>query len=407
MKKRIAIMLTAITMASTVLAGCSLSKENLNIADEFVNDETENKENSEDAESTGDYASSDTSKIVVNNLFEPLLEEVSATASTSTIQADSSKKKDEEAKDETEEDDKDKVKMVFFGDSQFDNGRNDGTDLATLVSKQVPDSVAYNLGIGGSTAAISYTTTAINPEVLRSTSFIGMVYCLAGTSDRNETLEDHPEVLSEMNKIDPKEVDYYFIEYGANDFFEDNDLDRDMSNHDQLHSYYGALREGINILEDISPDAQIILVSPFYGIYTNPDGTFIGDSYVISNGFATLADYAKKCRNVSEDKETYFLDTMFMSKTDLYLDTASDYLMDGLHLSLKGRQIFARLMAHYPNYLEKNEPFAYLDSDFIKISEFDPDEYYKLDEDIMKHTYPESYEKYMNGVFRLAKPDND
>lgn len=400
MKKKLAFILTLITVTCSVATGCSLSKSDVNKADEYVNDNTQ----SESEQDTADFATASTSTIVVKNLFEPLLEEISASATTSTIEAAPDEASTE---DSAEAEEVDKVNMVFFGDSQIANGRDDGTDIPTLIQKQVPHSVSYNLAIGGTTASVSKSTSSTTPEDMHDTGFVGMAYALAGTSDREETLADYPNILETMNKIDPKEVDYYFIEYGANDFFTETVLDKSIYDNDQVHSYYGALTQGINVLEKISPNAEFILVSPFYGIYKEPDGSFIGDSYVVSNGIGTLADYASKAKNVSEDKGIYFFDAMFISKCDLYLDTAEEYLMDGLHLSLTGRQIFARLLAHYPNFLEKNEPFAYLDTDFIKIKDFDPDEYYMYDEGEMKKYYPESYEKYIKGEFPLAQPKNN
>ena len=208
-----------------------------------------------------------------------------------------------------------------------------------------------------------------------------------------------------MNKIDPAKVDYYFIEYGANDFFKKTPLDTYSSPETPyVKTFYGALNTGIDELRSVSPNAQVILMTPFYGIYKDTDGNFIGDSYVVSNGIDTLANYARKVGNVVEVEECLDFDCMFMSKCDLYLDTYEEYLMDGTHLTLKGRQIFARLLAHIPNWAEGFEPYAYLETDFIKIAEFDPNEYYRYNPDWMKEYYPENYERMQNGEYLLAPP---
>ena len=234
-----------------------------------------------------------------------------------------------------------------------------------------------------------------------------MVYALAGEADRGKVLTGMQDIMNTMNKIDVSKVDYYFIEYGANDFFANAPLDKPMSDPDQIHTYYGALRMGIQKLQDMSPNAKIILVTPFYGIYKDSDGNYIGDTYTVSNGIGTLADYARKSGNVAEDTEVIPFDTMFISKCDLYLDKADQYLMDGIHLTLKGRQIFGRLMAHEVNCNEHNEPYAYLTTDFIKIDEYDTEEYYRYDEWLMKQYFPESWEKYIRGEFPLAQPSEE
>jgi hypothetical protein len=93
-----------------------------------------------------------------------------------------------------------------------------------------------------------------------------------------------------------------------------------------------------------------------------------------------------------------------MSKCDLYLDTYEEYLMDGTHLSLKGRQVFARLLAHIPNWSEGYEPFAYMENDIIKIASFNPDEYYRYPVDMMQEYYPQDYERMQRGEYLLAPP---
>ena len=376
------------------LAGCSMSEGEAQQATDYMSEESvEDASNSAEAES---------SILIVKDLFEPEIQESSAASSTEAATTESS-----QAEVTPEADDK--VEMVFFGDSQIANGRDDGTDLPTLISQRVPNSIAYNIAIGGTTASVEKSTSSVSPNELHSTSFLGMAYCLAGKSDRNATLASYPAVLEKMNQINPEKVDYYILEYGANDFFNEAPLDVSIyeSEADQAHAFYNAYCKGIDVLKSISPNAKIVIVTPFYGIYVDSNGTYIGDSYVVSNGIGTLSDYAKKATNVAEDCQVISFDTMFMTKCDLYLDTANEYLMDNLHLSLKGRQVFSRLIAHQINFEEHNEPYAYMETDFIKIAEFNPDEYYRYDEVQMRLYFPESWEKYIRGEFKLAQPSEE
>ena len=269
--------------------------------------------------------------------------------------------------------------------------------------------MVYNLAIGGTSASLEPTSSDASPESINSTCFLGMAYCLSGKADRLQVLAQQQNVLSIMNTIDPATVDYYFIEYGANDFFNNAPLDASIydSEGDKAHAFYNAMCTGIEELKSISPQAAIYIITPFYGVYVGEDGTYVGDSYIVSNGIGTLADYAKKAKNVAEDEQVTIIDTMFMEHTDLYLDTANQYLMDNLHLSLLGRQIFSRVFAHYVNFAERNEPYAYLETDYIKIAEYDTEETYRCDEELMKNNYPESWEKYIKGEFPLAQPSQE
>ena len=399
MKNKYKILISSVMAISVILGGCSLNKDEALQPTEYLSD-TENTESVE--ATTNDAASSDQSIVVVENLFEPILEALNEENVTEEATEATSEDGAEVNEDEI-------VRMVFFGDSQIANGRNDGSDIPNIMTTRIPNSVAYNLAIGGTTATVEATTSDVSPDKLQSTSFLGMTYCYTGKADRNQVLANQQNILNIMNSIDPATVDYYFIEYGANDFFAGAPLDVSIyaSNEEKAHALYNAMCMGIDELKSVSPNAKFMIITPFYGIYVSDDGTYIGDSYIVSNGVGTLADYAKKVVNVAEDTTSYYIDTMFREHTDLYLDTANEYLMDNLHLTLKGRQIFSRIFAHYVNFEEHNEPFAYLDTDFIKIAEYDTEEYYRYNEDWMKEYYPESWEKYIRGEFPLAQPSQE
>ncbi len=397
MKNKICKLLAATIAFTMVLTGCSLAGNNNGsegASDASIDASAEDSldENGE----TTDAASESSSEIkVIEDLFEPEIDFASAEESSEDLAA---------AAASLEQEPERKINMVFFGDSQFANGRFDGSDIGRIVAYRVPNSVSYNLGIGGTTAALELSTTETDLDEWTSKCFIGMVYALSGKIDRNKLLGDDPDTLENMNNIDPKTVDYYFIEYGANDFFNKIPLDKYSSDADEIHTYYGALCMGIEELKRISPNAKIILMTPFYGIYKDSNGNFIGDSYIVSNGIGTLADYAKKNKNVADDEGIYDFDAMFMSKSDLYKDTVDQYLTDGTHLTLLGRQAFARLLSHYPNWLEGYEPYAYLETDKIVISEFNPNDYYRYRDDMLEAYYPENYKRMMNGEYLLAPP---
>ena len=399
--------LTAITMAfALMLTGCSLGAKEKDESGTEATEQANIEESQEDASVTSsennsasaNEASSD-QIIVVEDLAEPEIDESQAEVDTTP---------DTTAEEEAKYDIDKELVMVFFGDSQFANGRNDGSDIPNLVRTRVPNSTVYNLGIGGSTASLESSTSDYQDYAnWTSSCFLGMTYALEGRVDRNKVLANEPDVLYNMNHVNPDEVDYYFIEYGANDFFNKVQLDQYSGNTDinVLYTYYGALKAGIEVLKSISPNATIVLITPFYGIYKAPDGTYLGDSYITSNGIATLQEYAKKMNNVAEEYGFYCLDTMFRSKCDLYLDTASQYLMDDVHLNLTGRQIFGRIIAHIPNSLEGYEPSAYRQTEYIEIAKFNPEEYYKYPDEYFASDYPEEYEKYLNGEYLLAKPE--
>ena len=401
MKRKFRIFTAAFLASVLSLTGCSLPKDNTQPATEYVTDES-SEDASDDSAAAG--SSAEDNIIVVDDLFEPLLEEIESALSASTAASTEEASAAASSSSEPKVKEEDRLELVFIGDSQMANGRSDGTDLASLVSARVPNSVSYNLGIGGTTAALEESTSELSPEKWTSNCFLGIAYSLSGKADRNKVLSGNPEVLATMEKIDPAKVDYYFIEYGANDFFNKVPLDTNGNDIPYVKTYFGALNTGIDEIRTVSPNAKIVLMTPFYGIYKDANGAFIGDTYVVSNGIDTLANYARKVGNVVEAEEVFDFDCMFISKCDLYLDTYEEYLMDGIHLSLKGRQVFARLLAHIPNWAEGYEPYCYMDNDIIKIAEFDPNEYYRYPADMMQEYYPSDYERMQNGEYLLAPP---
>ncbi len=393
MKKSITFVAALLSSMSILLTGCSLPEKEVKEATEYLNDK-----GTAEASTATDEATAEKSIVVINDLFEPAIEDVTATAEASV----------EEAKEEQTSTD-DRVTIVCFGDSQLANGRDDDTDIPKLLESKVPNAKVYNLAISGTTATLEQSTSDASPDNMHSTCFLGMAYCLAGKSDKQATLANYPVILDKMDSIDPAKVDYYILCYGTNDFFSNAPLDIDTyaSEGDQAHALYNALSKGIDTLQSVSPNAKFILMTPFYGIYVDDAGGYIGDSYIVSNGIGTLSDYAEKVRNVAEAKQLTLFDGMFQTRCNLYLDTAGAYLMDNLHLNLTGRQIVARLLSHNVNYLEENEPYAFIEMDRITIADFDPDAVYQPDEKFMKEEYPGSWEKYIAGEFPLAQPSEE
>ena len=396
MKKKL-MTAAALTMAfSVMITGCSLGKDDTKEATEYINDETLN--------ATDDSSALDsvTNIIVAEDLATPDFEDYTTAAATTEATTEATTQEPEK---------EDKVVMVFFGDSQIANGRNDGTDIPTLVGQRVPNSVSINLAIGGTTASLEASTANYQDyENWTSNSFVGLVHAFTGKVKKDNVLSSMPALITAMDSVNPADVDYYFIEYGANDFFAKVPLDKFNTDvhYEDIYTYYGALRLGISELRQASPNAKFFLISPVYGIYKDNSGNYLGDSYVVSNGFGTLSDYAKKMGNVSADEENCFLvDAMFMSRFDLYLDTADQYLMDNVHLTETGRRILARMCAHWPNGFEFNEPKAYRESDFVNIATFDPDEFYRLDDGVLMDAFPDQFELLVNGEYKLVKPNEN
>lgn len=230
------------------------------------------------------------------------------------------------------------LQLVFLGDSIFDNNR-DGTGIPFLTADQC-DADVFNLAIGGTSASLESGEDADLAE-WTSRSLCGVVNAMQGKIPTGVFEGTRAKELLDNPNIDFSQTDYFIVEYGTNDFFRavrQNDLDM-MFN---LHTYGGALRYGVAILQELAPDATIILCSPCYAQFFH-DGFMIGDGNVLNSGNGTLFDYKGTCNYIANEMQVEF----FNAYQDLGINgyTAEEYLEDGVHLTEAGRRLYAEELA--------------------------------------------------------------
>ena len=226
----------------------------------------------------------------------------------------------------------DKVKIVVFGDSIWDEGRGkDG--ISEQVMKEL-DVEIYNCAIGGTTAAVDGDVP--EREEWDSRSFGGMVYVARGIIEADELMPNDAacEVIKE---VDFNEVDYVIVSYGLNDYFSDITI-YPQEYYDRA-SYVGALRYGIHRLQDSYPQLEIILTSPTYCEWFKGERQF------------ELGRYVECARGVAEEMDVYFLDMYHaLGKNP---EEKMEYLADGVHLTSEGRTLYANSVIEYLKQLEK------------------------------------------------------
>lgn len=227
-----------------------------------------------------------------------------------------------------------KLQLVFMGDSIFD-GYRDGTGIPYRTAMQC-DANFYNLAIGGTTAAVSMDEQ-IGWEDWTSRGLLGIVNAMLGNIPTDIFANDTAKAILDDPNVDFSKTDYFVIEYGMNDFLNAVPMTSDSREND-MKSYGGALHNAVVALKDYAPDATIILCSPTYARFFNGDW-MIGDGNSINNGYGTLFDYKGTCEYVANEQQVVF----FNAYQDLGIDgyTAEEYLEDGIHLTDKGRQLYA------------------------------------------------------------------
>lgn len=233
------------------------------------------------------------------------------------------------------------LNLVFIGDSQFDRWRNTGTSISELVGEEM-NALHYNLGIGGTCAAIKRSQNSTTDDSAYSdANFTAITKILAGDIDISQFPDlAEKEITQIIPTIDVEKVDYYIIEYGYNDYI--SGLDRkDEDNLYDEHTYYGALRSGIEELKKISPNAHFLICSPCYAVFYNSSGKVIGDAYNVTKSLGSLAQYANEDMLLADEEGCMKLDAMSGNVMNLNSHTYSEYLEDKVHLSYRGRQVYA------------------------------------------------------------------
>jgi len=228
----------------------------------------------------------------------------------------------------------DRVKVVVFGDSIWDEGR--GTDgISEQVMEQL-DVEIYNCAIGGTAAAVDGEVP--NREEWDSRSFGGMVYVAREIVDPDELMPN--DVACQVIKtVDFNEVDYVIVSYGLNDYF--SDITVYPQTYYDKSSYVGALRYGINSLQKSFPQLEVIITSPTYCEWFKGERQF------------ELVTYVECARGVAKEMDVHFLDMYHaLGKSP---EEKMEYLSDGVHLTKEGRTLYAHSVVEYLKQLGVEE----------------------------------------------------
>lgn len=239
------------------------------------------------------------------------------------------------------------LQLVFIGDSQFDRWRNSSTSISELVGEEM-NALHYNLGVGGTCAAIERdqngNSTSEEDNDYEEANFTAICHMLKGdlsTSSYSFSIDE--EFNTVLYSINPEKVDYYIIEYGYNDYYLGLDIYNEEDPYDE-HTYYGALNLGIKMLKEISPNAHFIICTPCYCRFYNGSGNDMGDAYNISKGQGSLAYYADFALRLADNIGAKKLDAISGTTFNLNSYTYKEYLEDNVHLSYKGRVVYAKAL---------------------------------------------------------------
>lgn len=243
------------------------------------------------------------------------------------------------------------MQIVVLGDSIMADQRENNEDVPTLIG-QACNAKVYNMAIGGTTAAL-LTEEKYDYENWSSMGLLGVVNAIVGNIDG--TIFEGYETWNVLNECDFSKTDYFVIEYGLNDFISKDVIqskylaDGEILDIDVTHTYVGALESAVTLLHGKYPNAKIMLISPHYCQFYDGD-TYVGNSYSLNYGKGSLIDFfgtASYVANEHREDNVLFFNAMQDSEIDAY--TADELLEDGIHLSNRGRRVYADHIAERIN----------------------------------------------------------
>ncbi len=231
--------------------------------------------------------------------------------------------------------------VVVLGDSQFGNFLGED-GLAYLLSQKLHANV-YNLALGGKCAAAEQDDVGKDISQWGTTCGVNLMKAICGEVD-NSCLNGWDYQMNVFNSCDFSKTDLFILEYGANDYLSKKPLYIDEEPN-SVYTYYGALESMILDVRSHFPNAQILVCTPTYAqFWQGGTGAFLGDSNIISNGYGTLFNYVETATHpAGGHKNTTTVNAYENAGIDMY--SASEDLLDGLHMTEAGRVKYANLVS--------------------------------------------------------------
>ncbi len=234
-----------------------------------------------------------------------------------------------------------RFQVVVMGDSQFGNFL--GTDgLAFLLSQKLHANV-YNLSIGGKCAASEEEDKGKDPSEWGTTCGANLAKAVCGMVG-DSVLDGYDYQKNVFNSCDFSKTDLFVIEYGVNDYLSQ----KPMYNPDDpgsVQTLFGALESMILDIRATYPAAQILVCMPTYAqFWQGGTGAFLGDSNIVNNGYGTLYNYAETVSHLAGGHNNTSTVNAY-ENTGINIYTASEDLLDGIHMTEQGRVKYANLLS--------------------------------------------------------------
>ena len=148
--------------------------------------------------------------------------------------------------------------------------------------------------------------------------------------------EAFPVTASMLASLDMNTVDVICIMYDGIDYINKRPCDDPNAPYDII-TYTGALRSGVEAIQNAYPHIRIVVMSHTFCHTINEEGNFEnGDRVDLGNG--TLSHYLQKELDAAMDCGVSFIDNFYGSVNE---DNYLNYMTDYIHFNDEGRELLA------------------------------------------------------------------
>ena len=238
--------------------------------------------------------------------------------------------------------------ILFFGNYPFSDDRDSENNVVNMIARQT-GATTYNCSVSGSYLAAKSETLKYTESGLDVYNFYWL--CLYLTMDQpldyfdwlesldGATIFPETEYLkSTLDTIDMSTVDTIAIMYDASDYLAGSMMN-DPDNPENVMSFTGNLRAGLELLQAKYPTIRIIVLSPTYAFGIDDNGEYVSSDVKIYEGGATLSAYMMKECETAIDRGVSFVDNVYGTFNE---DEAPEFLEDHLHVNQKGRELLVK-----------------------------------------------------------------
>lgn len=230
--------------------------------------------------------------------------------------------------------------ILCLGDDPFSLDQGEGGLAEQIAAKT--NATVYNGSFTGTTIALRnptfedwYSIDAFSFYNVAKSISSGDFEFMRNVIDYgyDETYLRSAEMLA---ALDMDTVDMICIMYDGRDYINKRTCENPNDPYDPI-TYTGALRSGIEAIQDAYPHIRIIVMSHSFCHNVNEENTYeSGDRVDLGNG--TLSHYLQKELDVCMDCSVSFIDNFYGSVNE---DNYQDYMTDYIHFNDAGRELLA------------------------------------------------------------------